>query len=143
MGQSRIFFIMAQDGLLWKSFAKVHPKYRTPHVTTIVTGLVSAFFAGFFPIGLLSEMVSIGTLLAFVIVSIGVIILRKTEPDAPRAFKTPWVPLIPALGAIICLVQMASLPLDTWIRLIGWMAIGFVIYFTYSVKHSKMRKGKL
>ncbi len=143
MGQSRIFFIMAQDGLLWKSFAKVHPKYRTPHVTTIVTGLVSAFFAGFFPIGLLGEMVSIGTLLAFVIVSIGVIILRKTEPDAPRAFKTPWVPLIPALGAIICLVQMASLPLDTWIRLIGWMAIGFVIYFTYSVKHSKTRKGKL
>ena len=140
MGQSRIFFIMAQDGLLWKSFAKVHPKYRTPHVTTIVTGLVSAFFAGFFPIGLLGEMVSIGTLLAFVIVSIGVIILRKTEPDAPRAFKTPWVPLVPVLGAIICLVQMASLPLDTWLRLIGWMAIGIVIYFTYSVKHSKARK---
>jgi APA family basic amino acid/polyamine antiporter len=140
MGQSRIFFIMAQDGLLWKSFAKVHPKYRTPHVTTIVTGLVSAFFAGFFPIGLLGEMVSIGTLLAFVIVSIGVIILRKTEPDAPRGFKTPWVPLVPVLGAIICLVQMASLPLDTWLRLIGWMAIGIVIYFTYSVKHSKARK---
>ncbi len=140
MGQSRIFFIMAQDGLLWKSFAKVHPKYQTPHVTTIVTGIVSAFFAGFFPIGLLGEMVSIGTLLAFVIVSIGVIILRKTEPDAPRAFKTPWVPLVPALGAIICLVQMASLPLDTWLRLIGWMAIGIVIYFTYSIKHSKARK---
>jgi basic amino acid/polyamine antiporter, APA family len=142
MGQSRIFFIMAQDGLLWKSFAKVHPKYRTPHVTTIVTGLVSAFFAGFFPIGLLGEMVSIGTLLAFVIVSIGVIILRKTEPDAPRGFKTPWVPLVPVLGAIICLVQMASLPLDTWLRLIGWMAIGIVIYFTYSVKHSKARLKK-
>ncbi len=140
MGQSRIFFIMAQDGLLWKSFAKVHPKYRTPHITTIVTGLVSAFFAGFFPIGLLGEMVSIGTLLAFVIVSVGVIILRKTEPDAPRAFKTPWVPLVPVLGALICLAQMASLPLDTWIRLIGWMAIGMVIYFTYSIKHSKARK---
>jgi len=139
MGQSRIFFIMAQDGLLWKKFAKVHPKYQTPHVTTIVTGLVSAFFAGFFPIGLLGEMVSIGTLLAFVIVSIGVIILRKTEPDAPRGFKTPWVPLVPILGAAICLLQMASLPLDTWIRLIGWMAIGVVIYFTYSIKHSKAR----
>ncbi len=139
MGQSRIFFIMAQDGLLWKKFAKVHPKYQTPHVTTIVTGLVSAFFAGFFPIGLLGEMVSIGTLLAFVIVSIGVIILRKTESDAPRGFKTPWVPLVPILGAAICLLQMASLPLDTWIRLIGWMAIGVVIYFTYSIKHSKAR----
>ncbi len=139
MGQSRIFFIMAQDGLLWKNFAKVHPKYQTPHVTTIVTGLVSAFFAGFFPIGLLGEMVSIGTLLAFVIVSIGVIILRKTEPNAPRGFKTPWVPLVPILGAAICLLQMASLPLDTWIRLIGWMAIGIIIYFTYSIKHSKAR----
>jgi len=143
MGQSRIFFIMAQDGLLWKSFAKVHRKYQTPHVTTIVTGFISAFFAGFFPIGLLGEMVSIGTLLAFVIVSIGVIILRKTEPNAPRAFKTPWVPLVPILGAVICLAQMASLPLDTWIRLIGWMAIGFVIYFTYSIKHSKARKAKI
>jgi APA family basic amino acid/polyamine antiporter len=140
MGQSRIFFIMAQDGLLWKSFAKVHPKYRTPHVTTIVTGLVSAFFAGFFPIGLLGGMVSIGTLFAFVIVCIGLIILRKTQPDAPRAFKTPWVPFVPIMGALICLVQMASLPLDTWLRLLGWMAIGIVIYFTYSVKHSKARK---
>jgi len=142
MGQSRIFYIMAHDGLLWKSFAKVHPKYHTPYVTTIVTGLVSAFFAGFFPIGLLGEMVSIGTLLAFVIVSVGVIILRKTEPDAPRAFKTPWVPLVPALGAAICLMQMASLPFDTWMRLLGWMAIGIVIYFTYSVKHSKARMKK-
>jgi len=91
---------------------------------------------------LLGELVSIGTLLAFVIVCIGLIILRKTEPDAPRAFRTPWVPFVPALGALICLVQMASLPRDTWIRLIGWMALGFIIYFTYSVKHSKVRLAK-
>lgn len=140
MGQSRIFFIMAKDGLLWKSFAKTHKKFHTPHVTTIVTGSISAFFAGFFPIGLLGEMVSIGTLLAFVIVCVGIIILRKKEPNAPRAFKTPWVPFVPIMGALVCLIQMASLPLDTWIRLLGWMAIGIVIYFTYSIKHSKARK---
>jgi len=140
MGQSRIFYIMAHDGLLWKQFAKVHSKYKTPHITTIVTGAFSAFFAGFFPIGLLGELVSIGTLLAFVIVSVGIILLRKSNPDAPRAFRTPWVPVVPILGAIICFAQMASLPFDTWIRLLLWMAIGFVIYFTYSIKHSKARK---
>jgi len=142
MGQSRIFYIMAHDGLLWKRFAKVHPKYKTPHVTTIVTGLFSALFAGLFPIGLLGELVSIGTLLAFVIVSIGIIILRKSEPNAPRGFRTPWVPLVPIMGAVICLAEMASLPLDTWIRLLVWMVIGFVIYFTYGIKHSKARQAR-
>ena len=127
---------MAHDGLLWKSFAKTHPKYQTPHVTTIVTGCFSGLFAGLFPIGLLGELVSIGTLLAFVIVSIGIIILRKSEPDAPRAFRTPWVPFVPILGAIVSLMLMLSLPKDTWYRLIGWMLIGFVIYFTYGRKHS-------
>jgi len=142
LGQSRVFFTMASDGLLWKSFAKTHSKYKTPHVTTIVTGCFAAFFAGFFPIGLLGEMVSIGTLLAFVIVSIGIIILRKSEPDAVRAFKTPWVPFVPILGALVCLLQMVSLPADTWIRLIVWMLIGFVIYFTYSRKHSHARQNR-
>lgn len=140
LGQSRVFFSMAHDGLLWKSFAKTHPKYKTPHITTIVTGCFSGLFAGLFPIGLLGELVSIGTLLAFVIVSIGIIILRKKEPDAPRSFKTPWVPFVPILGALVCLLQMASLPKDTWIRLVAWMAIGFIIYFTYGRKHSKIRK---
>jgi APA family basic amino acid/polyamine antiporter len=140
LGQSRVFFSMASDGLLWKSFAKVHPKFKTPYITTIVTGCFAAFFAGLFPIGLLGELVSIGTLLAFVIVCIGIIILRKTEPDAPRSFKTPWVPVIPILGALVCFAQMASLPKDTWYRLFGWMAIGFIIYFTYSRKHSKTRQ---
>ena len=133
---SRVFFTMASDGLLWKSFAKTHSKFKTPHITTIVTGIVAAFFAGFFPIGLLGEMVSIGTLLAFVIVSVGIILLRKSEPDAVRGFKTPWVPLVPILGALVCFAQMAALPLDTWFRLIAWMAIGFVIYFMYGRKHS-------
>jgi len=140
LGQSRVFFSMASDGLLWKSFAKVHPKFKTPHITSIVTGCFAALFAGLFPIGLLGELVSIGTLLAFVIVCIGIVILRKTEPDAPRGFKTPWVPVIPILGAIVCLAEMASLPRDTWIRLFAWMAIGFVIYFTYGRKHSKTRQ---
>ncbi len=140
LGQSRVFFSMASDGLLWKSFAKVHPKFKTPYITTIVTGCFAAFFAGLFPIGLLGELVSIGTLLAFVIVCIGIIILRKKEPDAPRGFKTPWVPVIPILGALVCFAQMASLPKDTWYRLFGWMAIGFIIYFTYSRKHSKTRQ---
>jgi len=88
---------------------------------------------------LLGEMVSIGTLLAFVIVSIGIILLRKSEPDAVRGFKTPWVPFVPILGALVCLAQMAALPFDTWIRLISWMLIGFVIYFTYGIKHSHAR----
>jgi len=142
LGQSRVFFTMASDGLLWKSFAKTHPKYKTPHITTIVTGSVAAFFAGLFPIGLLGEMVSIGTLLAFVIVSIGIVLLRKSEPDAIRGFKTPWVPFVPILGALVCFAQMASLPRDTWIRLFGWMAIGFVIYFTYGIKHSHARQNR-
>ncbi len=142
LGQSRVFFTMASDGLLWKSFARTHRKFKTPHITTIVTGSFAAFFAGLFPIGLLGELVSIGTLLAFVIVCIGVIILRKSEPDAVRGFRTPWVPFVPILGALVCFFIMSSLPLDTWIRLISWMLIGFIIYFTYGRKHSHARKSK-
>jgi APA family basic amino acid/polyamine antiporter len=140
LGQSRVFFTMASDGLLWKSFAKTHSKFKTPHITTIVTGSFAAFFAGLFPIGLLGEMVSIGTLLAFVIVSVGIILLRKAEPDAIRGFRTPWVPVVPIVGALVCFAQMAALPLDTWIRLIAWMLIGFVIYFFYGRKHSHARQ---
>lgn len=139
MGQPRIFFSMAKDGLLPAKFASVHPKYKTPHITTILTGGVAAVIAGMFPIGILGELVSIGTLLAFVIVCIAIIVLRRSKPDLPRPFKTPWVPLIPILGALICLVQMIALPADTWIRLTIWMALGFVIYFGYSRKHSKIQ----
>jgi basic amino acid/polyamine antiporter, APA family len=140
MGQPRIFFTMANDGLLPKSFSKVHPKYRTPYITTIITGIVAGFIAGLLPINILSELVSIGTLLAFTIVCISIIILRKKRPDVPRPFRTPFVPWVPIAGAAICLLQMFSLPWETWERLIIWMAIGLVIYFFYSRKHSKLAR---
>jgi APA family basic amino acid/polyamine antiporter len=138
MGQPRIFFSMSRDGLLPPIFGKIHPKFQTPYVTTIVTGVVAAIVAGFFPIALLGELVSIGTLLAFVIVCFGVMILRYKRPNIPRPFKTPLVPAVPILGILICGYMMSSLPRDTWIRLLVWMAIGFVIYFGYSRSHSKV-----
>jgi APA family basic amino acid/polyamine antiporter len=138
LGQPRVFYSMAKDGLLPAGFAAVHPRFRTPYVTTIVTGVVAAAFAGFFPIGILGEMVSIGTLLAFAIVCAGIIILRRTQPDAPRPFRTPWVPWVPALGVLAAVGQMAGLPLGTWLRLIIWMAIGLVVYFCYGRHHSKL-----
>ncbi len=140
MGQPRVFFSMAKDGLLPASFAKVHPRFQTPYVTTIITGIVAAFFAGVLPINILGELVSIGTLFAFVIVCIGIIVLRKSQPDLPRPFKTPWVPLVPILGALICFAQMLGLPMDTWLRLIVWMLLGIAIYFFYGIKHSKVQK---
>lgn len=139
MGQPRVFFSMAKDGLLPPVFAKVHPKYGTPHITTIVTGLVCSVLAGFLPLNLLGELVAIGTLMAFSVVCIGVVVLRKNKPDMPRPYRTPLVPWVPAAGAIICVGQAASLPADTWIRLFAWMAIGLVIYFLYGIKHSKLR----
>jgi APA family basic amino acid/polyamine antiporter len=140
LGQPRIFFSMAKDGLLPQVFAKTHPKFKTPFTSTLITGSVAFVLAGILPISILGELVSIGTLLAFAIVCVGVIVLRVKRPDLKRSFKTPLVPLIPILGAGICIFQMASLPLDTWIRLIAWMALGIVIYFAYSIKHSKLRR---
>ncbi len=139
LGQPRIFYSMSKDGLLPPVFSKVHPKFQTPYISTIITGSVAMIIAGILPISILGELVSIGTLLAFIIVCISILVLRKSKPDIERPFKTPWVPMVPILGAAICFIQMASLPLDTWLRLIIWMAIGFAIYFTYSVKHSKIR----
>jgi len=141
LGQSRVFFSMSRDGLLPSWAGAVHPKYKTPYVSTILVGVMVAMFAGLVPIGILGELVSIGTLLAFVIVCAGVIMLRRRDPDRPRPFKTPMVPFVPALGAIISLYMMVSLPLDTWIRLVVWLAIGMVIYFAYSRHHSKVQKG--
>ena len=138
MGQPRIFLSMAKDGLLPPVFAKVHPKFRTPYITTIMTGLLCSVMAGFLPLNLLGELVSIGTLLAFTVVCIGVVVLRKTRPDMPRPFRTPLVPLIPILGALICVAQTVLLPSDTWLRLIIWMALGVVVYFLYGRKHSHL-----
>jgi basic amino acid/polyamine antiporter, APA family len=136
-GQSRIFFTMSRDNLLPARLARVHTRFRTPYIITIVTGLAAMIFAGLFPIGLLAEMVSIGTLLAFVIVCVSVPVLRYTHPRMKRPFRTPFVPLVPILGALISLAQMAALPFDTWLRLVLWMLIGFVIYFTYGKAHAK------
>jgi len=138
MAQPRIFYSMSNDGLLPPMFSAVHPRFRTPYIPQILTGVVAAVVAGLFPVGLLGQLVSIGTLLAFVIVCAGVIVLRKRSPDMPRPFKTPLVPLVPILGIAFCLGLMLSLGLDTWIRLIVWMAIGLVVYFVYSAKHSKL-----
>jgi APA family basic amino acid/polyamine antiporter len=136
LGQTRVFYSMSRDGLLPRIFAMVHPRFRTPHLSTILTGVIIALMAGFTPIAVLSQLVSIGTLFAFVLVSLGVIILRRTAPDMPRPFRTPFVPAVPILGAVFCLAQMAGLPLATWERLFIWLAIGFVVYFSYSRRAS-------
>jgi APA family basic amino acid/polyamine antiporter len=140
MAQPRIFYSMANDGLLPPFAKKIHPRFRTPHITSIITGVVVAVASGFTPIGALGELVSIGTLLAFVIVSVGVIFLRYQRPELERPFRTPWVPFVPALSALVSLALMAGLPGETWLRLIIWMAIGLVIYFGYGYKHSEVRK---
>ncbi len=137
LGQPRIFFSMAQDGLLPSFFKTIHPKFKTPYISTIITGVFAMVIAGLLPINLLGELVSIGTLLAFVIVCIGIIVLRKTKPDIERPFRTPFVPLVPILGAVACLFQMVFLPGDTWLRLIIWLAIGMLIYFFYSKNNAE------
>mgnify|MGYP002398170137 CR=1 FL=1 len=140
MGQPRIFYAMSRDGLLPPVFGKVHGKFGTPWLATIITGSVAMMIAGLFPIGLLGELVSIGTLLAFVIVCGGILVLRRTQPVLPLPFRTPLVPLVPILGIITCSALMYWLPVDTWIRLAVWMAIGLLVYFTYGKRHSKLNR---
>jgi APA family basic amino acid/polyamine antiporter len=141
IGQSRVFYTMSKDGLLPPVFSKLHTKFATPVQSNVVLCLFISLFAGFVPISVVGEMTSIGTLLAFVMVCAGVLILRKTNPDTPRSFKTPFVPLVPVLGILTCLALMFSLPAETWIRLIVWLAAGIIIYLLYGRKNSKLRKG--
>jgi basic amino acid/polyamine antiporter, APA family len=138
LGQPRIFFSMARDGLLPPSFAKVHPRFRTPHVTTILTGVVVAVFAMFASIDEMVDLTNIGTLFAFVLVCLGIIVLRRIEPDRHRAFKTPWVPVVPILGIISCLYLMMGLPWITWLRFGVWLLVGMVIYFFYGFRRSRL-----
>jgi basic amino acid/polyamine antiporter, APA family len=140
LGQPRIFYAMSKDGLLPPLFSKIHPRFRTPYVSTIITGSVAAVVAGLFPIGLLGELVSIGTLLAFVIVSAGVLVLRYRQPNLKRPFRTPLVPLVPILSILICGYMMYGLPPDTWLRLLIWLAIGLAIYFFYGRSNSKVSR---
>ncbi|MEV8553921.1 amino acid permease [Streptomyces glaucescens] len=138
LGQTRVFFAMSRDGLLPRFFSRVHPRFRTPHRPTILLGVIIAVLAGFTPLTELAALVNIGTLFAFVVVAIGVIILRRTRPDLPRSFRTPWVPVIPILSVGASLWLMLNLPAETWIRFGIWMAAGFVVYFLYGRSHSRL-----
>jgi APA family basic amino acid/polyamine antiporter len=141
LGQVRIFYAMGRDGLLPPAFARIHPKFNTPYVGSIVTGVGAALFAGLFPLDLLGDLVSIGTLLAFAVVSAGVLVLRRTMPDAPRAFKTPLMPFTPIAAVLACLWLMQSLAPDTWVRLALWLLVGGAVYAAYGYRHSRLRAG--
>lgn len=136
-GQSRIFYVMSKDGLLPPIFSKIHPTFHTPWYSTLFLMVLVGALGAFAPLSTLGHMTSIGTLLAFVIVCICVIILRYRHPEIPRSFRTPWVPFVPIMGILVCLSMMVSLGIDNWLRLIGWMAIGWVIYFLYGIRHSR------
>lgn len=142
-GQTRIFFSMSRDGFLPNVFSSVHRTFRTPVVSTIIIGAVVAVFAGVFPLDVLGDLVSVGTLVAFILVCIGVIVLRYTKPDAKRPFKTPLFPWVPIAGVLVCGAMVYPLLIDLWPRLLGWLAIGLVIYFAYGIRHAKEPRWKL
>ncbi|HZT30708.1 MAG TPA: amino acid permease [Bryobacteraceae bacterium] len=139
-GQARIWFAMSRDGLLPKAFSKVHPVHKTPHVSTWIAGLVVGIPAGIWDIGTFADLANIGTLFAFIVVACGVIRLRRTQPDRPRSFRVPWSPVLPCVSIGFCLVLMMALPLETWVRFIVWLFIGFGIYFPFGRKHSTLAK---
>jgi APA family basic amino acid/polyamine antiporter len=140
LAQSRIFYAMSHDGLLPRMFRVIHPQFKTPHRSTLVTGVVAAMIGGLLPIGILGELVSIGTLLAFITVCLGVLILRYTRPEVPRPFRAPWVWFTSAGGILFCGAMAVGLPGSTWIRLVVWTLVGVVIYFLYGYQHSALRK---
>ncbi len=142
LGQSRVFFSMSRDGLLPKVFSDVHPKLRTPWRCNLIFMVFVSLFSGFLPISRLGHMTSIGTLLAFVIVCIGIMVMRRSRPDLPRPYRTPMVPLVPILGILVCCAMMASLDKDTWYRLVIWLVIGLTIYFTYGRHHSNLDRDR-
>ena len=137
LGQSRIFYAMSRDGLIPALYSQVHPRFRTPWLGTAITGGFAALLAGIVPLGILGELVSIGTLAAFAIVCVGILVLRVKAPDAVRPFRAPLIWLVAPLGIAMCLFMMAFLPLDTWLRLLVWTALGFAIYFGYGARHAK------
>ena len=139
LGQSRVFYSMSRDGLLWKWAGMIHPKFRTPWISNLVVGAIVAFMPALLPIDKLSELVNMGTLLAFAIVCAGVWILRRRNPDLHRPFKTPWVPVVPILGIVSALYLIWTLPTLTKMVVVAWLVVGLLIYFTYSVKHSKVQ----
>ncbi|MFP9112970.1 amino acid permease [Flavobacterium sp. RHBU_3] len=140
LGQSRVFYAMGKDGLLPSYFGDLHPKFKTPYKANLVILVIVGLFAAFVPGDVVGDMTSIGTLFAFILVCISVIVLRKREPNMVREFKTPWVPVVPILGVVVCLAMIYGLGWANWLRLIGWMALGFIFYFGYSKKHSKLGK---
>jgi APA family basic amino acid/polyamine antiporter len=140
LGQSRVFYSMSKDRLLPPFFSRVHARFRTPYVSSITVGIFVGIFAALIPISILGELVSIGTLLAFVIVCAGVWVIRRRRPDLPRPFRTPWVPFVPIMGILISMLMMVSLPRSTWIRLFVWLIIGMAIYFLYSRRHSRVQQ---
>jgi APA family basic amino acid/polyamine antiporter len=142
MGQSRVLFAMSRDRLLPGWLSAVHPRFGTPWLISLITGLVVAAIAAFVPLTTLADMVNIGTLFAFVLVSVGVVVLRRTRPDLPRAFRTPWVPVVPALAVLSCLFLMLNLGTLTWWRFLVWMAVGLVVYAFFGYRSSRLARGR-
>ncbi|WP_315967778.1 amino acid permease [Planotetraspora sp. A-T 1434] len=138
LGQSRVLFAMCRDNLLPRRLARVHPRFRTPYVITIIIGVVTALLAALIPLSAIAELVNIGTLFAFVVVSIAVVILRRTRPDLPRSFRTPWVPVLPVLSVLACVYLMLNLPVETWLRFLIWMVVGTGVYFGYGHRRSRV-----
>lgn len=140
MAQARIFMTMSRDGLLPALFAGIHPRFRTPHITTLMTGGAVALMAAAFPIGLLGELVSLGTLFIFIVVCVGVAALRRSAPHLERPFRTPGAPFVPLLGALVCLYLMIGLPAGTWLRFAAWQGLGLILYFSYGRRRAALQR---